>query len=380
MWKRGFILCFVLGFGILSAAGIPSRESDVSGKMISYRAVRIIAAPRNQVAEFAAEEAYQLLTRAGLKAEKGKGAAAGKLNLVLGKHPDFPFSQQSLDGVPDGGFRIIKDADILCIHGDDTPGRGPFRDTSAMSYGYSKGTLYGLYEFLERYAGIRFYFPGKQGTIVPKKPLALPEKIKILDYPEWEERSYLPWFKTGGTWPSSVQEYPKNPNLVLLNTLRLRANTISTNLSNALQTGNYLNRFWKTHPEYFAMTKDGRRVPEVRQKDFRCQFCLHSGIEEEIYQDIKAYFEGKSAPFSLNRPQAFRNASSKRLSRWADVQIWKRGSTSAIWNSCRIRCWQKAWIVQTSMTGSFRADRSRFRIFSFISAAAALVKVITRNE
>ena len=38
--------------------------------------------------------------------------------------------------------------------------------------------VYGVYEFLERYAGCRFYFPGPLGTIVPKRsklvvPLAL---------------------------------------------------------------------------------------------------------------------------------------------------------------------------------------------------------------
>ena len=31
---------------------------------------------------------------------------------------------------------------------------------------YSEGTLYGVYDFLERFAGVRFYFPGEIGTVI----------------------------------------------------------------------------------------------------------------------------------------------------------------------------------------------------------------------
>ena len=293
--KKSLLLLLLLTVGSLSADPRPVRKNEVSGTVHNCRKIRIIASPGNKIAEFAAEEAFRLLKRAGLDVEKEHTSAAKTINLVLGKHQDFSDSKHSFKNIPDGGFRIIKKGNIICISGTDTPERSPFKDTSAMSYGYSKGTLYGLYEFLERFADIRFYFPGKMGTLVPRKALALPEKIDILDYPEWEERSYLPWTATGGPWYNGVKEYKQNPNPNLHNSLRLRANTISTNLSNALHTGRYLERFWKTHPEYFAVHKNGLRVPEVRKKDYRTQFCLNSRIKEEIYQDIKAYFEGKPA-------------------------------------------------------------------------------------
>ena len=39
---------------------------------------------------------------------------------------------------------------------------------------HEHATLFGVYEFLERFAGVRFYFPHALGTIVPRKPLVLP--------------------------------------------------------------------------------------------------------------------------------------------------------------------------------------------------------------
>ena len=34
---------------------------------------------------------------------------------------------------------------------------------------YERATLFGVYGFLDRHAGVRFYFPGELGTVVPKR-------------------------------------------------------------------------------------------------------------------------------------------------------------------------------------------------------------------
>ena len=57
---------------------------------------------------------------------------------------------------------------------------------------------------------------------------------------------------------------------------------------------NFLERFGKSHPEYFALLDNGQRHnnPAMPHPG---QLCLTSGITEEIYQDIKAYLQGRPA-------------------------------------------------------------------------------------
>ncbi|NLF94544.1 MAG: hypothetical protein GX564_11725, partial [Oligosphaeraceae bacterium] len=50
---------------------------------------------------------------------------------------------------------------------------------------YERGTLFAVYDFLERFAGVRFYFPGELGTIVPQQsPLRIPEH-SIVEKPDF---------------------------------------------------------------------------------------------------------------------------------------------------------------------------------------------------
>ena len=42
------------------------------------------------------------------------------------------------------------------------------------------GLLYGVYTFLERYVGVRWFFPGEEGTYIPpKKDITLPDEVFV---------------------------------------------------------------------------------------------------------------------------------------------------------------------------------------------------------
>ena len=308
MIKRALLfLCLFL----LTLSGAEVRRSiQFSGAAVFPRKVAVIAAPGNKMAAFAAEEAFRLLKRGGVQVVQVRKPQADALNLIIGKNPAYPVTVQDMSQFPSGAFRIIREKDNVYIFGVDTPSADVKKLTRPNAFGYRKGSLYGTYDFLERFAGVRFYFPGEVGTVVPAKKLAVPAQIDILDFPDMEERSYLPWVETSGKMYPNCHEY-KRPPAHLLNTLRLRSDTISPGMTNALQRGNYLKRFYKTHPEYFALYPNGKRLPEVR-KEYSTQFCLNSGIEEEIYQDINAYFLGKPA-------------SSRGLDRWSPVMFSPRG-------------------------------------------------------
>ena len=69
-------------------------------------------------------------------------------------------------------FRVKIDATGVRIAGRD--GLEP-RKTWTWERSYERATLFGVYDFLEREVGMRFYFPGELGTIAPKaRKLSLP--------------------------------------------------------------------------------------------------------------------------------------------------------------------------------------------------------------
>lgn len=168
--------CGIALAAVLGVAASPVRKTDISGPSVPVKEIRLIAAPGNKMAEFAAEEAFRLLKRAGNQVEKNKTVKPGILNVVIGKHPDFPETHEDLSSFPDGAFRILRSGDRVFIFGIDTPTADPFKQSAPMAFGYRKGSLYGTYDFLERFAGVRFYFPGEMGTLVAKGKLKLPER------------------------------------------------------------------------------------------------------------------------------------------------------------------------------------------------------------
>ena len=55
---------------------------------------------------------------------------------------------------------------------------------------YRRGTLFGVYAFLERYAGVRMYFPGELGTCAPRaERIAVPEG-RVEESPAFSTRRY----------------------------------------------------------------------------------------------------------------------------------------------------------------------------------------------
>ena len=87
------------------------------------------------------------------------------------------------------GFRITCKNSTVAILGAPIPARQ--KGTGAWSGIY--GVIFGVYDFLERFAGFRFYYPGKDGTIVPElKNLVIPA-LSYSDYPRFIRRQQYGW-------------------------------------------------------------------------------------------------------------------------------------------------------------------------------------------
>ncbi len=93
----------------------------------------------------------------------------------------------STDGLKPNGFAIQAHDGHLFIRGHDSAGRG---DRVDYYKPVLRGTCNGVYEFLERFVGVRWFWQEPLGIIVPNASrLAVPAKLIIKQEPRFEYRS-----------------------------------------------------------------------------------------------------------------------------------------------------------------------------------------------
>ena len=270
----------------------------------------VVAADAKPAVLFAADEATNFLSRVLGRAVPvvGSPSGDGKISIVLGESPWAAEAGFTAKGLPWDSFATRVRGDRIYIYGHDDPefdiraniakaaGHGPlfaYRDCE-------RATLFGVYDFLERFAGCRFYFPHELGEIVPRA-----DRIVVADADRVVTPSFLirnPYFNGDGRW---LDEKDKNDRCRLksLAWLRLRMSTTEIPCCHGSQHFNYTKRFAATHPEFFALKENGERW--TNPKVFAAfQYCWSNpGFQEELYQDVKAYLTGKPA-------------SSRGLERW----------------------------------------------------------------
>ena len=153
-----------------------------------------------------------------------------------------------------------------------------------------RATLFGVYDFLERFCQVRFYFYDDDYVYFPKlKELSLPE-IDIFERPDFECRRLQIYQGIHGNETTFTS---KTPGRMKWNNL-LRLQTKDVPNCHGLSVLNYIERFGKSHPEYFALLSSGKRHnnPSFAHPG---QLCFSSGIRQEIYLDAKACLTGQKA-------------------------------------------------------------------------------------
>ena len=152
---------------------------------------------------------------------------------------------------------------------------------------YQRGTIFGMYDFLERFAGIRFYLPNELGTIIPEtKKLTVPA-MDIFDRPDCIIR-----FSNTTSIYQKKDWMDANADPVITGSmmeLRLRTHTRYIPNGHGLGHLGYFKRFGKTHPEYFAMDERGKRW--TGYPGFLC--FSSKELKDEVVQDALSALRGE---------------------------------------------------------------------------------------
>ena len=249
----------------------------------------IIASQNTPTVKLAAHEIASGLSQVfGVKLKSYSKSYGKKIQICVGDKKlaaKLNFDPEKFDR---DGFVIKTIGNKILIIGKDDPKSNPKRRVGATGIKGEWGTLFGAYDFLERFAGIRYYFPGKLGTYAPsRKEISLPA-IDIYDRPDFLQRR----FNDYNYAKMPIRRYPGWDGA--LNKLRNRVETIYIPNCHGLFFLSYHKRFGKTHPEYFAINANGTRM-KGGKTDKDAQLCLASGIKDEIVKDAISFLKNEPA-------------------------------------------------------------------------------------
>ena len=238
---------------------------------------------------FAADELTNFLAQAFGAAVPIVDEPSDRTAIVLG---DSKWSREAgidVDSKPRDTFFIKTAPNRVYLAGRDHPRHNPLVAPS-FSRSLERATSFAVYAFLEDYAGVRFYFPGELGTVVPKKSLIVVPDVDRAVTPDFAVRE---WYSgKRAYWFGKTENDAERDFMERLDWLRLRMGTKKIPLCHGTRNFKYVERFGKTHPEYFSLKTNGSRTIESAV-GHSGHLCWTSPIVEEIYQDVKAALTGK---------------------------------------------------------------------------------------
>ncbi|MBR4938780.1 MAG: hypothetical protein IKZ22_07895, partial [Kiritimatiellae bacterium] len=212
----------------------------------------VVGAKAPPAVRFAALELSTFLSEVfGAEVPQCESATPGRVSIHLGECEALEKIGYSTAGLGRDSFVIAVTNGNVFIAGRDDPKIDPAARIRRSWWGAHKfehATLYGVYTFLERAAGVRFYFADELGTCVPKrKRLRLPCGAKIFS-PDMAIRTWS--YYSDGRWPVPLKD-PKYicPAEKALNVYRLKASSSEYTCCHGLNGFRLIDRFKDSHPE-----------------------------------------------------------------------------------------------------------------------------------
>lgn len=213
--------------------------------------------------------------------------AAGKIKIVVGDCRLAASAGLDSKALPPEGILLKTANSTLFILGSDESGN------TIKTY----GTLYAALTFLEKYLGVRWLWPGENGTIVRKTANIIIPEINEQYSPIMEQRKIrsvyyvsedkTPFLKEMGI----TEEKLKTRNASALEWMSMQKTGTRINYKPGHAYGDYWGRYSKLHPEWFALQRDGTR--DQGPLDYnRSRLCVSSpGLAEQIAENACIYFK-----------------------------------------------------------------------------------------
>ena len=267
-------LSVLLISGTLSAAVIA--QNGQTGYDIVIRE----GAPK--ATRYAASELANYLKKVtGAETKIVQSKASGRKAIYIGPHGELPKSADFDPAKYEGRerFRIaeLKSGDISIM--------GAECDYEPLSHKYADfGLLFGTYEFIERFLGVRWYTPGEFGECFEHLDKVETSGLPIDQTPAYSTRDY---------WPFVWNEFTSREALAF--NRRLRGFGLKEGSSNHSMSDFYF-LYHETDPDIFALRPDGKRefgVFKPGTKNFitQPQYCFTNPKFLKIYCDaIDAYY------------------------------------------------------------------------------------------
>jgi Domain of unknown function (DUF4838)/Carbohydrate family 9 binding domain-like len=242
---------------------------------------------------FAAKELQTFMRKAtGKTVAIVSKPTVGKAAIVLGDSPDTR-EKAGIDiaKLPHDGFQIKRVGKAIYIAGRDSSYKDPDRELGRGTADFEMATLYGVYEFLERFMGVRFYFPGDIGTVVPKTKVVSVPLMDITEAPDLIKRTVS--YYGGAHWNDKLDKKALR-RFHNMGRIRWRGETIFIPNNHSMNRLKLSERFAKTNPEYFSLLPTGRRDSDLSLPGHPGQHCFSSkGLQNELYLDAVAFLTGK---------------------------------------------------------------------------------------
>ena len=276
----------------------PERRISVgknSAAVLTGKNTLIVISPNaGKVTRFAAEELKRFLSQVlgcDIKIVDKPGAAC---NIFVGDGEFARSKSINIAALPRDGFFIRTFGKNILVAGRDDSTVDPAKalQGGVWAQHYERGSLFAVYDFLERFADCRFYFPGELGTIIPQKQSINVPECDIFDRPDLLYRKYSTYWD--GIYFEGKDRHKKVLPTKTLNAYRLRMESAYYPSNHGMNNFCLLKRFADSNPEYFALGENGKRRNQ-KSGSFTGHICWSSPVVDVIYEDIKAYLTGKSA-------------------------------------------------------------------------------------
>jgi len=257
MWRKCSILIVTtLIFTFLAgSACFAARHQTAEGFLIAANGKAQAAIVVSKNASDAAAELQNYVKKASgasLSVERDDKKIRGNI-IAIGRNKYNKNSELGFEQLEREGFRIKTDDNVLSIVGKD-----------------GDGTVFAVYEFLEKYLGIRWLWPGKLGEVTPRRDRIELESIDITQEPDfiWRDRG-----PGGALWGASEGPTEMHARELLLGVTREHQKEVELwerrNRWGGMKIygGHCLGemfppeKYGKTHPEYYALVNGKREVP-----------------------------------------------------------------------------------------------------------------------